>query len=69
MTIDIEEIQKQFQRKREALKKSIQIDVSLIGKESLYAPLLDIPNCDPLSYSTSAASIRTGSLPSTVLRI
>jgi hypothetical protein len=35
MIIDIEEIQKQFQRKREALNKSIQIGVSLIGKESL----------------------------------
>jgi len=45
MTIDIEEIQKQFQRKRGALNKSIQIDVSLIGKESLCAPLFDIPNC------------------------
>lgn len=45
MTIDIEEIQKQFQRKREALNKSIQIGVSSIGKESLCAPLPDIPNC------------------------
>jgi hypothetical protein len=45
MTDDIEEIQKQFQRKREALNKSMQIGISLIGKESLYAPLLDIPNC------------------------
>jgi hypothetical protein len=34
MSVDIEEIQKQFQRKREAVNKSIQIGVSLIGKES-----------------------------------
>ena len=45
MTINIEEIQKKFQRKGEVLNKSIQIGASLIGKESLYAPLLDIPNC------------------------
>ena len=34
MSIDIEEIQRQFQRKREALNKSIQIGISLVGKES-----------------------------------
>lgn len=33
MSIDIEFIQKEFHRKREALNKSIQIGMSLMGKE------------------------------------
>ena len=65
MTIDIEEIQKQFQRKREALNKSIQIGVSLTGKESpkealpalavaVFTNLQDLYNINEISLTALA---------------
>jgi hypothetical protein len=65
MVINIEEIQKQFQRKRETLNKSIQIGVSLMGKESprealpalavaVFTNLQDLYNINEISLTALA---------------